>query len=62
MGMLVRAKVPGPMPDDVSDRAVYHYHPSLEQVRAWIDQAGLVIEEEGAGSELHHFVVRKKKA
>jgi 2-polyprenyl-3-methyl-5-hydroxy-6-metoxy-1,4-benzoquinol methylase len=49
------------VPDEVADRSVYHYYPPLEQVRAWIDQAGLVIEEEGAGSELHHFVARKKK-
>jgi hypothetical protein len=42
------------------DRSVYHYYPQLDQVRAWIDQAGLVVEEEGAGNELHHFVARKR--
>jgi hypothetical protein len=35
--------------DDLADSAVYHYHPSLEQVRTWVSQAGPVIEEEGAG-------------
>jgi len=39
---------------------VYHYYPSLEQVRAWIGQAGLVIEEEGTGNGYEHFIVRKR--
>jgi 2-polyprenyl-3-methyl-5-hydroxy-6-metoxy-1,4-benzoquinol methylase len=46
--------------DELTDRAVYHYYPPLEKVREWIDQAGLAIEEEGAGSGFHHFVVRKR--
>lgn len=45
--------------DELTDRAVYHYYPPLEKVRAWIHQAGLAIEEQGAGSGFHHFVVRK---
>jgi len=47
--------------DELTDRAVYHYYPPLEKVREWIDQAGLAIEDEGAGSGFHHFVVRKRK-
>ncbi len=43
-----------------ADVAVYHYYPSLEQVRAWIGHAGLVIEEEGTGNWYEHFVVRKR--
>jgi 2-polyprenyl-3-methyl-5-hydroxy-6-metoxy-1,4-benzoquinol methylase len=49
-----------------ADSAVYHYHPSLEQVRTWVNQAGLVIQEErtGNGDEhwngYEHFVVRKR--
>ena len=43
-----------------SDIAVYHYFPPLAQVRAWIEQAGLAIEEEGAGSGFHHFVAGKR--
>ena len=46
--------------DELTDRAVYHYYPPLEKVREWIDQAGLTIEEEGAGSGFHHFLVRKR--
>jgi SAM-dependent methyltransferase len=41
------------------DLSVYHYHPSMEQVRAWFDQAGLAIEEEGTGDEYAHFLARK---
>ena len=41
------------------DLSVYHYHPSMGQVRAWLDQAGLVIEEEGSGEEYAHFLARK---
>jgi SAM-dependent methyltransferase len=49
-----------------ADSAVYHYHPSLEQVRIWLSQAGLAIEEEGKGkgdehwNGYEHFVVRKR--
>jgi 2-polyprenyl-3-methyl-5-hydroxy-6-metoxy-1,4-benzoquinol methylase len=46
--------------DELTDKAVYHYYPSLAQVRAWIDQAGLAIEAEGAGSGFHHFLARKE--
>ena len=38
---------------------VYHYYPSLEQVRKWVQQAGLVILEEGEGDGYHHFLMRK---
>ena len=48
------------VPDELTDRAVYHYYPPLEKVRQWIDQADLIIEEEGAGSGFHHFVAKKK--
>lgn len=44
-----------------ADIAVYHYYPPLEKVREWIDQAGFAIEEEGEGSGLHHFIVRKRQ-
>jgi len=52
------------VPDELADSAVYHYHPSLEQVRTWVRQAGLAIEEEGTGNGYEdwngyeHFVVR----
>jgi hypothetical protein len=46
--------------DELTDRAVYHYYPPLEKVREWIDRAGFVIEDDGAGSGFHHFLVKKK--
>jgi 2-polyprenyl-3-methyl-5-hydroxy-6-metoxy-1,4-benzoquinol methylase len=46
--------------DELTDRAVYHYYPPLAKVREWIAQAGLLIEEEGAGSAFHHFVASKR--
>jgi SAM-dependent methyltransferase len=42
------------------DAPVYHYYPPLAQVRAWIEQAGLAVEQEGTGSGLHHFLLKKK--
>ncbi len=48
-----------PVPSGLSDSAVYHFYPSLEQAQAWIEQAGLVIEEEGSGSGYHHFIAKK---
>jgi len=41
------------------DLSVYHYHPSMEQVRTWFDQAGLSIEEEETGDEYVHLLARK---
>ena len=41
------------------DLSVYHYHPFMEQVRTWFDQAGLAIEEEGTGDEYAHLLARK---
>jgi len=55
MKALGAAMVPG----QLADVAVYHYHPSLGQVRTWVGQAGLVIEEEGTGNGYEHFVMRK---
>lgn len=48
------------VPDELTDRAVYHYYPPLDKVREWISQADFVIEEEGTGSGFHHFVVKKE--
>jgi 2-polyprenyl-3-methyl-5-hydroxy-6-metoxy-1,4-benzoquinol methylase len=48
------------IPGEPVDLAVYHYYPRDEQVRAWLDQAGLAIEEEGSGDGYAHFLVRKK--
>lgn len=40
-----------------ADRSVYHYHPSAEQVRTWLDQAGLSVEEEGSGNWYSHLLI-----
>lgn len=50
---------------------LYNYNPPLEQVREWIQESGLAIEEEGNGKQddayngkirwwYEHFIVRKK--
>lgn len=46
-------------PGTISDPAVYHYYPSLEQVRAWLEQAGLALEQEGTGLWYEHLIARK---
>ena len=38
---------------------VYHYYPSLEQVREWVKKAGFSILEEGEGDGYHHFLMSK---
>jgi cyclopropane fatty-acyl-phospholipid synthase-like methyltransferase len=48
------------VPDELADAAVYHYHPSLDQVRRWVEQAGMAIDDEGAGNGYGHFLVRKR--
>ena len=48
------------VPDELADAAVYHYHPSPEQVRTWVGQAGMAIEEEGTGNWYAHFVAKKR--
>ncbi len=44
---------------EVADEIVYHFVPSLEQVRAWLAQAGLEVVEVGEGDEYHHILARK---
>lgn len=56
---MVQALGDAPVPGDLSDEAVYHFYPSLDQAREWIAKAELGIEEEGDGSGYHHFVARK---
>ena len=38
---------------------VYHYYPSMSQVREWLQQSGFEVVEEGEGDGYHHFVTRK---
>ena len=42
------------------DKAVYHYCPSLELVRAWIKQERLAIEDEGKWKWHQHLIARKR--
>lgn len=42
-----------------ADQDVYHYYPSLQQVREWMQRAGFDLMEEGEGDGYHHFVIRK---
>lgn len=49
----------GSVPGELADKAVYHYFAPLAELRVWIERAGLVIEEEGPGSDWYHFMVRK---
>ena len=44
---------------ELADRAVYHYCPPLDQIRTWVEQAGMVIEEHKTGDEYEHFLARK---
>jgi 2-polyprenyl-3-methyl-5-hydroxy-6-metoxy-1,4-benzoquinol methylase len=53
-----QAKAGGP----VLDASVYHFRPPLEQVREWVTQAGLTIEETNTESEYHHILARKESA
>lgn len=45
---------------ELADEDVYHYYPSLGQVREWLQQAGFVLQQEGEGDLYHHFIVRKE--
>jgi 2-polyprenyl-3-methyl-5-hydroxy-6-metoxy-1,4-benzoquinol methylase len=47
------------MPPELSDRAVYHFYPPVEQVRAWIRQAGFAIEIDAALGGFQHFLLKK---
>jgi 2-polyprenyl-3-methyl-5-hydroxy-6-metoxy-1,4-benzoquinol methylase len=62
--MALEALDPRALSGERLDLSVYHYHPSMEQVRTWLDQAGLAIEdeaieEEGTGEGYVHLLARK---
>jgi 2-polyprenyl-3-methyl-5-hydroxy-6-metoxy-1,4-benzoquinol methylase len=44
---------------DIADVAVYHYHPSHDQVRTWLEEAGLSLDEGGTGHWYDHLIIRK---
>jgi len=37
----------------------YHYYPAIEQVRAWVQEAGFTIVAEGTGDGYEHFLMWK---
>ena len=39
---------------------VYHYYPSMPQVREWLQQSGFEVMEEGEGDGYHHFLARTR--
>ncbi len=41
------------------DQCVYHFVPPLEQIRAWLAQAGLAVVEVCEGGEYHHILALK---
>jgi cyclopropane fatty-acyl-phospholipid synthase-like methyltransferase len=45
---------------ELADEEVYHYYPSIEQVREWLQQAGFALQQEGEGDLYHHFIVRNQ--
>ncbi len=51
---------PHVLPAGLADPAVYHYYPSRQQTRAWLDHEGFIIEESGRGDGYAHFLCRKK--
>ncbi|HEX9018290.1 MAG TPA: class I SAM-dependent methyltransferase [Anaerolineaceae bacterium] len=54
----VIAAKPASEPGERVEVAVYHYYPTTAQVWEWIAAAGMVIEEEGAGSGYYHFITK----
>jgi len=48
----------GEIPDE--ENGVYHYYPSLPQVREWINEAGFRLIEETFGDLYQHFLAQKK--
>ncbi len=40
------------------DHSVYHYHPSMPQVRQWLAQAGFTLLEESTGDDYAHYLAR----
>ena len=61
----------GAVPDEVSDKSVYHYYPGLERVRNWLEEQHFGIVTQGTGTfawgsdnayeaTYEHYVVRKE--
>ena len=48
----------GEWPDEGD--GVYHFYPSVQQVKQWIRQARFDLTEEGEGDSYYHFIARKE--
>nr|BBH94766.1 hypothetical protein KTA_29650 [Thermogemmatispora argillosa] len=57
--LLGRAQSLPIVPGEYAHHAGYHYYPSLEQVRAWLEAAGLVTLEECTGDGYQHFLLQR---
>ncbi|MGD0611331.1 MAG: class I SAM-dependent methyltransferase [Anaerolineales bacterium] len=44
---------------ELADEDVYHYYPSIQQVREWLEQARFEFMGDGDGDSYHHFMVCK---
>ncbi len=51
-----------PFSPEKLDHTVYHFHPSMQQVQAWFEQAGLEIVEEAVTDEYVHVLAKKREA
>ncbi len=54
-----RAELPVVYGEWVND-GVYHYYPTMEQVRVWSGEAGFDPLEEGEGDGYHHFLMQRR--
>lgn len=45
---------------ETEDQSVYHYSPSDEQIKTWLEQAGLKVIEIGVEEVYHHVIARKE--
>jgi 2-polyprenyl-3-methyl-5-hydroxy-6-metoxy-1,4-benzoquinol methylase len=48
------------VPGERLDHSVYHFHPSMPQVRQWLEEAGYELLEEAIGDDYAHYLARKK--
>lgn len=47
------------VPGEYAHHGGYHYYPTLEQVRAWLEAASLAILEERTGDGYQHFLLQR---
>ena len=59
--MLSEVNITGALAErrDQAVELTYHFYPTVEQVRRWMEEAGWVIESEDVGSGYRHFLGKK---